>query len=39
MRTMWKMKVTEEFYQEVLRETKEELKNFNCEMLINWEIV
>lgn len=37
MRTIWKMKVSEKFYQEVLEETKEILKDFNEDLLINWE--
>ena len=29
MRTIWKMKVSEKFYQEILEETKRELKELN----------
>jgi len=34
---LWKMKVSDKFYKEVIEETKEILKEFNCEMMINWE--
>ena len=37
MRTIWKMKVSEKFYQEIIEETKEILKSFNQDHLINWE--
>jgi len=37
MRTIWKMKVSKKFYDEVIKETQEELKEINQDMLINWE--
>lgn len=37
MRTIWKMKVSEKFYQEVIEETKQILKEFNQDHLVNWE--
>lgn len=37
MRLIWKMKVSEKFYNEVLEETKEILKDFNEDFLVNWE--
>lgn len=37
MRTIWKMKVSEKFYQEVIEETKQILKDFNEDFLVNWE--
>ena len=37
MRTIWKMKVSQDFYNEVIEETKEILKDFNEEFLVNWE--
>ncbi len=36
MRVIWKMKVSEDFYQEVLEETKTIIKDFNEEVLVNW---
>ena len=37
MKTIWKMKVSDKFYKEVVEETKEILKELNQDMLINWE--
>lgn len=37
MRLIWKMKVTEQFYKEIVEETKQELKAFNQDHLVNWE--
>lgn len=37
MRTIWKMKVSEKFYNEIIKETKEELKGINQEFMMNFE--
>ncbi len=37
MKRLGKMKVSDKFYKEVIEETKEILKDFNCDMLVNWE--
>lgn len=34
---LWKMKVSDEFYKQVLKETQQEIKDFNMNMLVNWE--
>jgi len=34
---LWKMKVSKKFYNEIIEETKQELKEINQDMLINWE--
>jgi len=31
------MKVSDEFYKQVLKETQQEIKDFNMDMLVNWE--
>ena len=36
MRTIWKMKVTEKFYNEVIKETKDLIWEFNEDMLVNF---
>lgn len=36
-KTIWNMRFTEKMYNEVIEETKEILKSFNQEHLINWE--
>ena len=36
MRTIWKMKVSEKFYNEIMEETQKELKEINQDHLVNW---
>lgn len=37
MKRIWKMKVSDKFYKEVIQETQKELREFNQDHLINWE--
>ena len=37
MRYIWKMKVSKKFYNEIINETKDLLKEINQDMLVNWE--
>jgi hypothetical protein len=37
MHKLGKMVVSDKFYKEILKETNNELKELNCEMLVNWE--